>query len=133
MKLKLDENLGKRGRELLVHAGHDVATVQSESLQTAEDLEVIELCRREQRALVSLDLDFANPFALFPATIAASPSSGCRENQLMTTFWTLCEHWRQVSRKKLCRESFGLWSQVGFESFSKNKSTEKIYKQPEFI
>jgi len=36
MKLKLDENLGQRGREILSRAGHDVETVQSQSLEQAE-------------------------------------------------------------------------------------------------
>jgi hypothetical protein len=35
MKLKLDENLGIRGRALLSDAGHDVATVASQSLEKA--------------------------------------------------------------------------------------------------
>jgi predicted nuclease of predicted toxin-antitoxin system len=67
MKLKLDENLGKRGREILSAAGHDVATVASQSLEKAEDSKLIECCRREKRALVSLDLDFANPLHFRPS------------------------------------------------------------------
>lgn len=61
MKFKLDENLGRRGKELLNSAGHDVATVYDQNLTRAEDVELIGACRREGRCLVTLDLDFGNP------------------------------------------------------------------------
>ncbi|MSQ72553.1 MAG: hypothetical protein EXR27_14870 [Betaproteobacteria bacterium] len=66
MKLKLDENLGNAARKALESAGHDVSTVPLQGLQGAADGELIQICRREVRALVSLDLDFANPFRYNP-------------------------------------------------------------------
>jgi predicted nuclease of predicted toxin-antitoxin system len=67
MKMKLDENIGMRGKELLVAAGHDVATVLDQNLQSAPDSTVIDVCRSEQRCLVTLDLDFSNPIQFNPA------------------------------------------------------------------
>ncbi len=67
MKLKLDENLGQRGRRIVQKAGHDVATVSSQGLSGARDEQLIQHCAAEERALVSLDLDFANPLRFLPS------------------------------------------------------------------
>ncbi len=66
MKLKLDENLGSRGCKLLESDGHDVCTVAIQSLTSASDEELAKRCAEEGRALVTLDLDFANPFRFPP-------------------------------------------------------------------
>ena len=58
MKLKLDENIGRRGLELLKAAGHDVMTVGEQQLQGAKDEVLFAVCADEGRALVTLDHDF---------------------------------------------------------------------------
>lgn len=67
MRLKLDENLGHRPGDLLRGHGHDVATVHEERLSGAVDEDVIRISRDEQRCLVTLDLDFANPLVFKPS------------------------------------------------------------------
>jgi predicted nuclease of predicted toxin-antitoxin system len=66
LKLKLDENLGKQAADLLRDAGHDVSTVVEQRLTSAPDAEVIAACGQEDRCLVTLDLDFANPLQFNP-------------------------------------------------------------------
>lgn len=67
MRVKLDENLGRRTIEVFVTAGHDVATVVDQGLTGAADPDVLAVCVAEGRVLVSLDLDFANPLRLDPS------------------------------------------------------------------
>lgn len=43
-----------------------MATVQSQSLTSASDRDLIALCRAESRCLVTLDMDFSNPLVFRP-------------------------------------------------------------------
>ena len=67
MRFKLDENLGDRGRTHLEAGGHDVSTIFEQGMTSATDEEVFRACCEEDRILITLDLDFANPFRFPPA------------------------------------------------------------------
>ena len=60
MKLKLDENLGPSAAAVFRGAGHDVLLAVEQGLGGEDDRVIIEVCRAEQRTLVTLDLDFAS-------------------------------------------------------------------------
>ncbi len=47
MKFKLDENIGRRGLELLKAAGHDVTTVWDQGLHGVTDVKLFETCSAE--------------------------------------------------------------------------------------
>ena len=66
MRLKLDENLGSLWREQFREAGHDVDAVIDGHLSGASDNAVLDAAVSANRALVTLDIDFANPFQFPP-------------------------------------------------------------------
>ncbi len=70
MRLKLDENLGLRHCDRLRSAGRDVDTVYEEQLSGASDARVLDAAVDAQRVLVTLDVDFANPFHFPPERTA---------------------------------------------------------------
>jgi len=67
LKIKLDENLDEVCADLLRRVGHDVTTVPGQKLWARPDREIAEICRAEERSLVTLDLDFANPLIFNPS------------------------------------------------------------------
>lgn len=70
MKFKLDENIDLRVVSLLQLAGHDVATVPGQGLNSAPDPEVIDVCYREGRCLVTCDRGFGNRLKYNPSNYA---------------------------------------------------------------
>ncbi len=70
MRFKLDENLGRRGVRALREAAHDVATVADQKMQASSDAALIDVCTAENRCLVTLDMDFADPIRFPPARFA---------------------------------------------------------------
>jgi len=64
---KIDENLPRDVAELLRTHGYDAATVHEQALVGRPDPVIAQVCKAEDRALVTLDLDFANIRAYPPA------------------------------------------------------------------
>jgi predicted nuclease of predicted toxin-antitoxin system len=60
MRLKVDENVDARLAIVLRGAGHDSVTVREEGFHGTDDRDLYQLCIAENRALVTLDLDFSN-------------------------------------------------------------------------
>jgi predicted nuclease of predicted toxin-antitoxin system len=69
-KFKVDENLPTEAAELLAGAGHDAVTVGERRMVGDPDATVATVCQREGRAVVTLDLDFADIRAYPPGDYA---------------------------------------------------------------
>ena len=67
MKFKIDENLPVEVAELLRQAGYGATTVYDQNLGGKADAEIASVCQEEERALVTLDTDFADIRAYPPA------------------------------------------------------------------
>ena len=60
MKFKTDENLPVEVLDLLRQEGHDALSVADQQLAGHPEVDVAAVCQAEQRALVTLDLDFSD-------------------------------------------------------------------------
>ena len=60
MKIKLDENLSRHLKPILVGFEHDVLTAADEGLLSRPDTEVAAASLKEGRMLFTLDLEFAD-------------------------------------------------------------------------
>ena len=70
MKIKLDENMPTALADGLRNLGHDVHTVPEEGLAGFIDPEIWAAAQREDRFLVTQDLDFSNITKFAPGTHA---------------------------------------------------------------
>lgn len=60
MQFKVDENLPVEASQLFREAGHEAVSVLDQMLGGKPDQEIADVCLKENKALVTLDLDFAN-------------------------------------------------------------------------
>lgn len=60
MKFKIDENLSDRTKDIFIECGHDCHNVHEEGIAGGTDDALVEICRSEERHLVTVDLDFAD-------------------------------------------------------------------------
>jgi predicted nuclease of predicted toxin-antitoxin system len=79
MKLKLDENLSRHLKPVLIGLGHDVLTAADENLLSHPDTEIAQAAKDEQRMLMTLDVEFADlrkyPPGSHPGVILFRPLS----------------------------------------------------------
>jgi len=79
MKLKLDENLSRHLKPVLIGLGHDVLTAADENLLSHPDTELAQAAKEDQRMLMTLDVEFADlrkyPPGAHPSVILFRPLS----------------------------------------------------------
>lgn len=60
MKFKIDENLSESTKRLILERSFDCHSVHDEGISGGPDTTLLDLCRQENRHLLTLDLDFAD-------------------------------------------------------------------------
>lgn len=60
MRFKIDEHLPLEIKDLLRQHQHDAVTVAEEGMAGSIDPDVAQVCQKEARALLTLDLDFSD-------------------------------------------------------------------------
>jgi predicted nuclease of predicted toxin-antitoxin system len=68
MRIKIDENLPLEIAHNLKSLGHDVHTAQGEGLSGCQDELLWEVAQRDQRFLITQDLDFSDTRQFAPGT-----------------------------------------------------------------
>jgi len=124
VKLKLDENLGTRGKSVLVAAGHDACTVAEQSLTSFEDHAIIERCRLEDRCLVTLDLDFANPLVFQPSLYPGIAVLRTRRTQHSPTWRDSSRRWPGHCSRNQSQASCGSSKPAAFAFIRRSLRTE---------
>ena len=86
MKFKIDESLHSDCAKLLREGGHDALSVYDQKLSGSADTKIAEVCKEEQRILISADLDFSDvrhfPPAEYPGFIVIREKNQSKYKQL---------------------------------------------------
>jgi len=84
MRFKIDENLPIETAQLLTQANHDATTVIEQRMGGGSDPNLVAVCKSEGRALITLDLDFADirtyPPAEYPGLVVLRPVSQAKSH-----------------------------------------------------
>ena len=83
MLFKVDENLPVEIAQVLSDWGHDAKTVNDQRLQGVNDRALLELCDKEKRTLITLDIDFSN-IRTYPPLLSCRSCPG-RRHAIITT------------------------------------------------
>ncbi len=79
MKIKLDENISRHLKFVIIQKGHECVTAEDEGLLSKTDVEVGAVAKTEGRMLFTLDLEFANlrkfPPGSHPGVVLFRPQS----------------------------------------------------------
>ena len=70
MQFKIDENLPIEIADLLNNSGYDAKTVNEQQLKGIKDSVLIDICKRENRVIITLDTDFSDIRAYPPQEYA---------------------------------------------------------------
>lgn len=101
MRFKVDENLHDDVAAALRNEGHDAQTVYDQGLRGQSDRDIADTCCREQRAVVTLDLDFGDirryPPESFPGLIVLRAVNQGRPHVL----WVLSQAFELLGRQPL--------------------------------
>lgn len=89
MKIKLDENITAAAKQLFEAHGHSCHTVADEELTGAPDAKLIDVCRSEQRMLVTFDVGFGDVRTYPPAEHAGIVLLRLRDQQPDATLQAL--------------------------------------------
>lgn len=86
MRFKIDENLPIEVAGVLRDAGHDAMTIGDQRMSGEPDPRIAAVCRDEDRAILTLDLDFSDirtyPPSDYPGIVVLRPSTQSKGNVL---------------------------------------------------
>lgn len=96
-RILFDQGLSPAAAELLREAGWDALHVSDVAMDRAEDLDILEYCRAENRTCVTLDHDFHAHLALLRSSgpsvvlLRVEGMNASEQAALVRAVWGLCE------------------------------------------